>query len=209
LPVSAAWSFAHPFPVDDPSLYKNRELSWLEFNQRVLDQARDDYHPLLERVKFLAIVSSNLDEFFMVRVATLPKKQRAGIEQLSIDGKTVVTQLAGIRQRAAVMMRDVSICWRERLDPGGVHVTGSKRVHEIDINPAVDISGIDLPDDGNLALAVSFASPSRTSSSTSRPRRCCLMANRPRSGKGWRSGHDSGTAPTCSCSATTDDDCDD
>ena len=83
LPPSPASSFARPLPLDDPSLYKNRELSWLEFNQRVLDQALDDYHPLLERVKFLAIVSSNLDEFFMVRVATLLKKQRAGVEQMS------------------------------------------------------------------------------------------------------------------------------
>ena len=70
----------------DPVHYINRELSWLEFNQRVLDQATSDYHPLLERVKFLAIVGSNLDEFYMVRVATLLKKQRAGAEDLSADG---------------------------------------------------------------------------------------------------------------------------
>jgi polyphosphate kinase len=114
---SATPSFVRPVALDDPSLYKNRELSWLEFNQRVLDQALDDYHPLLERVKFLAIVSSNLDEFFMVRVATLLKKQRAGIEQISIDGQTVVAQLAAIRRRAAVMMKDVSACWSERLRP--------------------------------------------------------------------------------------------
>ena len=113
-PAPAPPAFAPNLALDDPSLYKNRELSWLEFNQRVLDQALDDHHPLLERVKFLAIVSSNLDEFFMVRVATLLKKQRAGIEHKSIDGKTVAAQLAAIRERAAVMMRDVSACWAER-----------------------------------------------------------------------------------------------
>jgi polyphosphate kinase len=69
--------------LHDPSLYTNRELSWLEFNQRVLDQAVDDHHPILERLKFLAIVGSNLDEFFMVRVATLRKRQRANLEPVS------------------------------------------------------------------------------------------------------------------------------
>ncbi|MFO0811350.1 MAG: polyphosphate kinase 1 [Gemmataceae bacterium] len=66
-------------PLDDPSLYLNRELSWLEFNSRVLDEARDPNVPLLERVKFLAIFSSNLDEFFMVRVGGLQQKVQAGI----------------------------------------------------------------------------------------------------------------------------------
>jgi polyphosphate kinase len=103
--------------LHDPSLYTNRELSWLEFNQRVLDQATSEHHPLLERVKFLAIVASNLDEFFMVRVATLRKRQRAGLEQVSPDGLTVSQQLKAIRDRALTMMRDQAVCWQERLRP--------------------------------------------------------------------------------------------
>src|SRR5262245_148320 len=78
----------------DPSLLINRELSWLDFNQRVLDQATNAAIPLLERVKFLSIVGSNLDEFFMVRVATLLKAHRSGSTQRSVDGLTVDQQLA-------------------------------------------------------------------------------------------------------------------
>src|SRR5271154_1033029 len=66
-------------PLDDPSLYLNRELSWLEFNRRVLEEARDPTVPLLERLKFLAIFESNLDEFFMVRVGGLQQKVVLGI----------------------------------------------------------------------------------------------------------------------------------
>src|SRR5260221_13857922 len=66
-------------PLDDPSLYFNRELSWLEFNRRVLEEAQDARVPLLERLKFLAIFGSNLDEFFMVRVGGLQQKVQAGI----------------------------------------------------------------------------------------------------------------------------------
>jgi polyphosphate kinase len=103
--------------LNDPSLYINRELGWLAFNQRVLDQAISDDHPLLERVKFLAIVGSNLDEFFMVRVATLLKKQRAGHDFVSVDGLTVAQQLAAVRERAARMMEAQASCWQERLRP--------------------------------------------------------------------------------------------
>ena len=108
---------ASPRDLSDPSLYINRELGWLEFNQRVLDQAVLTHHPLLERVKFLSIVGSNLDEFFMVRVATLLKKQQAGHESLSIDGLTATEQLKAVRSRAAAMMAQQASCWQERLRP--------------------------------------------------------------------------------------------
>jgi polyphosphate kinase len=114
---SAASAAGRTPALHDPSLYTNRELSWLEFNQRVLDQAISDHHPLLERVKFLAIVGSNLDEFYMVRVATLRKRQRAGLEQVSPDGLTVSQQLAAIRERAVQMMRDQAACWQDLLRP--------------------------------------------------------------------------------------------
>src|SRR5438876_3830139 len=65
--------------LDDPSLYFNRELSWLEFNRRVLEDAQDPSVPLLERLKFLAIVESNLDEFYMVRVGGLQQKVQSGV----------------------------------------------------------------------------------------------------------------------------------
>jgi polyphosphate kinase len=103
--------------LSKPDIFVNRELSWLEFNQRVLDQALGDHHPLLERVKFLAIVGSNLDEFFMVRVATLLKKLRAGADDVSEDGLSVAQRLGAIRTRAAMMMRDQAACWHDRLRP--------------------------------------------------------------------------------------------
>ena len=70
-PAPSATAPAAERPLTDPSFYLNRELSWLEFNRRVLAQAADPSHPLLERVKFLAIVAANLNEFFMIRVASL------------------------------------------------------------------------------------------------------------------------------------------
>jgi polyphosphate kinase len=101
----------------DPTLFINRELSWLAFNQRVLDQALDPSHPLLERVKFLAIAADNLDEFFMVRVATLLKKLRAGMDDVSPDGLHTEQQLQAIRARADRMFAAATDCWQASLRP--------------------------------------------------------------------------------------------
>ena len=84
--------------LTDPSLYFNRETSWMEFNDRVLQLAEDPDTPLLERLKFLAIVSSNLDEFFMVRVAGLHDQIDAGIEKPLQDGRTPKDTLDAIRR---------------------------------------------------------------------------------------------------------------
>ena len=82
----------------DPSLFVNRELSWLHFNQRVLDEAVvPDQHPLLERVKFISIFSSNLDEFFMIRVSGIEHQFKAGLQKRTIDGYTPAEQLDRIR----------------------------------------------------------------------------------------------------------------
>jgi polyphosphate kinase len=120
------WSQCDPANLEHPALYINRELSWLEFNQRVLNQALDSAHPLLERVKFLGIVATNLDEFYMVRIATLLKKYRAGIEDVSADGLNTEQQLAATRARAAQMMTALTTCWRTQLRPAlaeeGVHI---------------------------------------------------------------------------------------
>src|SRR6187200_2013021 len=78
--------------LDDPSLYINRELSWLQFNRRVLEEAQDPQVPLFERLKFLAIFSSNLDEFFMVRVGGLQQKVQAGISRSSGADKLPPTE---------------------------------------------------------------------------------------------------------------------
>jgi polyphosphate kinase len=105
-----------PPPVDpsnlkNPALYINRELSWLEFNERVLSQARDVAHPLLERVKFLAISAANLDEFFMIRVSTTLKKLREGIEDIAPDGYNTEQQLDAMRGRARQMLHDQPAVW--------------------------------------------------------------------------------------------------
>ena len=88
-------------PLDSPTLFINRELSWLAFNERVLAQACDAAHPLLERVKFLAIVGTNLDEFFMIRVATLHKQLRTDRDRVSPDGLTTEQQVRLVRRAGA------------------------------------------------------------------------------------------------------------
>jgi polyphosphate kinase len=105
-----------PADLKNPALYINRELSWLEFNQRVLDQALDASHPLLERVKFLAIAATNLDEFFMIRISTTQKNLREGIEDVAPDGYNTQQQLEAMRAQALPMLEAVARCW-EQLRP--------------------------------------------------------------------------------------------
>lgn len=103
--------------LDDPSLYINRELSWLEFNNRVLEEALDNSHPLLERVKFLSIFSTNLDEFFMIRVSGLRRQLEAGALETPPDGMSPSEQLAAIRRRLLPKLKEQYTCWKEDLLP--------------------------------------------------------------------------------------------
>ncbi|MEB3357666.1 MAG: polyphosphate kinase 1 [Synechococcales bacterium] len=93
-------------PLTDPQYYLNRELSWLEFNDRVLHEATDPRTPLLERLKFMAIFSSNLDEFFMVRVAVLQQQVEAGVSQRTPDGRSPQEQLNDICKRLRPMVKE-------------------------------------------------------------------------------------------------------
>src|ERR1700736_913193 len=108
----------NPIPsLAEPSLYVNRELSWLEFNQRVLEEAQDPSNPLLERVKFLCIVSSNLDEFFEVRVAGLNQQRQSGISTAGPDGMSPTDQLAAVSARVRKMLDDQYSLWNKALVP--------------------------------------------------------------------------------------------
>src|SRR5436305_1970985 len=112
----------------------NRELSWLAFNERVLAEADNLRHPLLERLRFASISANNLDEFYMVRVAGLKGQHLAGIKTLSQDGRTPAQQLEAIRQRAGKLMADQQIAWlalRRQLDEAGISV-----IDPSDLKPA-------------------------------------------------------------------------
>lgn len=113
-------------PLSSESLFTNREVGWLNFNRRVLTEAEDQRNPLLERVKFLSISGSNLDEFFMKRVGGLKRHVAYGVSPKSADGKTPMFQLQEIRQIVNPMVKDQSNCYLKHLKPAlekeGVHL---------------------------------------------------------------------------------------
>lgn len=112
--------------LDDPALYINREVSWLQFNWRVLEEALDPVQPLLERIKFLAIFAKNLDEFFMIRVAGVRRQVLARVVQTPADGMTPSEQLAAIRGTLVRQLARQAACWRQEILPqlqeAGIHV---------------------------------------------------------------------------------------
>ena len=123
--------------VSDPAaakLFINRELSWLGFNDRVLEEARDPTVPLVERLKFVAIVASNLDEFFMVRVAGLKQQLSGNVAETPPDGLTPAEQLAAISTRAHAMVADQYRAWRTDIEPG-LAQAGIRRVAPNELTP--------------------------------------------------------------------------
>src|SRR5215470_3480596 len=124
-----------PAAIDNPANYINRELSWLEFNRRVLEEAQDESNPLLERLKFLSISASNLDEFFEVRVAGLVQQIEDGYTEPGPDGLTLIDARDDISEKVHQFVGEQYQCWNEQLRPQlgekGIRVLG---LHELDEN---------------------------------------------------------------------------
>src|SRR6267142_662052 len=115
--VTATPPPAVPVNLRQPQFYINRELSLLAFQRRVLEEAEDENNPLLDRIKFLAILSSNLDEFFMVRVAGLAAQVDAGTLEVGPDAMSPSAQLIAIRREVKRLLADAYKCLHEKLLP--------------------------------------------------------------------------------------------
>ena len=118
-----------------PEHFLNRELSWLAFNQRVLDEALDPTTPLLERVKFFCIASSNLDEFFEVRVAGVKQQIESDVVERSVDGLTASESFRAIHRRVRKMIEAQFRCWRNELVPA-LAENGIRFLEVAELDPA-------------------------------------------------------------------------
>src|ERR1700677_1457078 len=117
--------------LEDPQYYLNRDTSWIAFNRRVLEEAQDEGSPLSERLKFLSISDSNLDEFFEVRVAGLVQQIEDGYTEAGPDGLTLLQERDAVSRETHEFVDDQYFCWNEKLRPllaqNGIRVLGLHR----------------------------------------------------------------------------------
>jgi polyphosphate kinase len=118
--------------LEEPNYFLNRELSWLRFNLRVLEEAEDKRHPLLERVKFLTIFATNLDEFFMIRVSGLRRQVASGASGTTPDGMTPSEQILAINRELIAHYERYDLCWRQDVLPG-LGAAGIRVLHYVEL----------------------------------------------------------------------------
>ena len=134
--MSEIAEMTEPDLMASPSRFLNRELSWLKFNERVLEEADNQTHPLLERLRFLSISGNNLDEFFMVRYAGLREQVRAGIQRRSQEGMTPLQQVEAIEKTVAGLMDDQQAAWktlRKEMSAHNIEVLGISELKKSDL----------------------------------------------------------------------------